>query len=52
MAENGIDFKYPSYIQDILGPLCFDFGFGLFVGFVLVEIPMTLKKQMKLPAWC
>ena len=30
MALNGIDFKYPSYIQDILGPLCFDFGFGPF----------------------
>lgn len=21
-------FKYPSYVQDILGPLCFDYGFG------------------------
>ncbi len=30
MAENGIDFKYPSYVQDILGPLCFDYGFGPF----------------------
>ena len=30
MAANGIDFKYPSYIQDILGPLCFDYGFGPF----------------------
>ena len=30
MAENEIDFKYPSYIQDILGPMCFDFGFGPF----------------------
>lgn len=30
MAENGIDFKYPSYVQDIVGPLCFDFGFGPF----------------------
>ncbi len=30
MAANGVDFKYPSYIQDILGPLCFDFGFGPF----------------------
>jgi len=30
MAQNGIDFKYPSYIQDILGPMCFDFGFGPF----------------------
>jgi len=30
MAENNIDFKYPSYIQDILGPMCFDYGFGPF----------------------
>ncbi|KNC68298.1 urocanate hydratase [Pseudoalteromonas ardens] len=30
MAENGIDFKYPSYVQDILGPMCFDYGFGPF----------------------
>jgi urocanate hydratase len=30
MAENHIDFKYPSYIQDILGPMCFDYGFGPF----------------------
>ena len=30
MAENNIDFKYPSYVQDILGPLCFDYGFGPF----------------------
>jgi len=30
MAENNIDFKYPSYVQDILGPMCFDYGFGPF----------------------
>ena len=30
MASNGLDFKYPSYIQDILGPFCFDYGFGPF----------------------
>ena len=30
MAENGIDFRYPSYVQDIMGPMCFDFGFGPF----------------------
>jgi urocanate hydratase len=29
-AENGIDFRYPSYVQDILGPMCFDYGFGPF----------------------
>jgi urocanate hydratase len=30
MAQNGIDFKYNSYVQDILGPMCFDYGFGPF----------------------
>lgn len=30
MAENGIDFKYPSYVQDIMGPMFFDYGFGPF----------------------
>lgn len=30
MASNGIDFKYPSYVQDIMGPMCFDYGFGPF----------------------
>jgi urocanate hydratase len=30
MADNGIDFRYPSYVQDIMGPMCFDYGFGPF----------------------
>jgi urocanate hydratase len=30
MGSNGIDFRYPSYVQDILGPMCFDYGFGPF----------------------
>lgn len=30
MAEDGINFRYPSYVQDILGPMCFDYGFGPF----------------------
>ena len=30
MADDGIQFRYPSYVQDILGPLCFDYGFGPF----------------------
>jgi len=30
MADNGIDFRYKSYVQDILGPMCFDYGFGPF----------------------
>jgi urocanate hydratase len=26
----GREFRYPSYVQDILGPMCFDYGFGPF----------------------
>ena len=29
MKEDG-SFKYPSYVQDIMGPMCFDYGFGPF----------------------
>lgn len=29
LKANG-DFKYPSYVQDIMGPMCFDYGFGPF----------------------
>ena len=28
--EIGKEFKYPSYVQDIMGPMCFDYGFGPF----------------------
>ena len=27
---DGTKFKYPSYVQDIMGPMCFDYGFGPF----------------------
>jgi urocanate hydratase len=30
MAVDGINFRYPSYVQDIMGPMCFDYGFGPF----------------------
>lgn len=30
MAPSGLEFRYPSYVQDIMGPMCFDFGFGPF----------------------
>ncbi|GAA3958071.1 urocanate hydratase [Pedobacter ginsengiterrae] len=30
LAPNKVDFKYPSYVEDILGPMCFDYGFGPF----------------------
>lgn len=30
MASDNINFRYPSYVQDIMGPMCFDYGFGPF----------------------
>jgi len=30
MAADGINFRYSSYVQDIMGPMCFDYGFGPF----------------------
>jgi urocanate hydratase len=44
MAENGIDFRYPSYVQDILGPMCFDYGFGPFRWVCASGNPEDLKK--------
>ena len=30
MAADGHGFRYPSYVQDIMGPMFFDYGFGPF----------------------
>ncbi len=30
LAKDKVTFKYPSYVQDIMGPMCFDYGFGPF----------------------
>lgn len=30
LDTEGDGFRYPSYVQDILGPMCFDYGFGPF----------------------
>ena len=43
-AENGIDFKYPSYVQDIMGPMCFDYGFGPFRWVCASGKPEDLEK--------
>ncbi len=44
MAENKIDFIYPSYVQDILGPMCFDYGFGPFRWVCTSGKPEDLQK--------
>eukprot|EP00659_Diplonema_papillatum_P009745 gene9745-15129_t len=30
MNADGTGFRYPSYVEDIMGPMCFDYGFGPF----------------------
>jgi len=44
MADNGIDFRYPSYVQDIMGPMCFDYGFGPFRWVCTSGDPQDLAK--------
>lgn len=48
MAENNIDFKYPSYVQDIMGPMCFDYGFGPFRWVCASGNPEDLTKTDKI----
>jgi urocanate hydratase len=48
MAENHIDFKYPSYVQDIMGPMCFDYGFGPFRWVCASGNPDDLAKTDKI----
>lgn len=43
MGENG-RFRYPSYVQDIMGPLFFDYGFGPFRWVCMSENPEDLAK--------
>ncbi|WP_456424115.1 urocanate hydratase [Lutibacter sp.] len=43
-AENGKDFKYHSYVQDIMGPMCFDYGFGPFRWVCTSGNPIDLVK--------
>ena len=47
-AENHIDFKYNSYVQDIMGPMCFDYGFGPFRWVCASGNPDDLAKTDKI----
>ncbi|MBP5518756.1 MAG: urocanate hydratase [Bacteroidales bacterium] len=38
-------FRYPSYVQDIMGPLYFDYGFGPFRWVCMSEDPEDLAKS-------
>ena len=43
-------FIYPSYVQDIMGPMCFDFGFGPFRWVCCSNDPADLRKTDELAA--
>ncbi len=44
LKEDG-SFRYPSYVQDIMGPLYFDYGFGPFRWVCMSEKPEDLEKS-------
>ncbi len=41
-------FRYPSYVQDIMGPMCFDYGFGPFRWVCTSSNPDDLAKTDKI----
>ena len=49
MKPNG-DFKYPSYVQDIMGPMGFDYGFGPFRWVCSSGDPKDLAKTDEIAA--
>lgn len=48
IAKNGVDttegFIFPSYVEDIMGPICFDYGYGPFRWVCLSGKPEDLRK--------
>lgn len=49
LKPNG-DFRYPSYVQDIMGPMCFDYGFGPFRWVCTSGDPKDLAKTDEIAA--
>ncbi len=47
--EDG-SFKYPSYVEDIMGPMCFDYGFGPFRWVCTSGDPKDLDKSDEIAA--
>ena len=44
IMKNDGTFRYPSYVQDIMGPMCFDYGFGPFRWVCTSSKPEDLDK--------
>lgn len=43
-------FRYPSYVQDIMGPMCFDYGFGPFRWVCTSSQPADLETTDRIAA--
>lgn len=56
IAKNGLDthegFIFPSYVEDIMGPMLFDYGYGPFRWCCLSRNPEDLKKTDKAAMEC
>jgi urocanate hydratase len=56
IAKNGVDtndgFIWPSYVEDIMGPICFDYGYGPFRWVCLSRNPEDLDKTDAAAASC
>lgn len=50
LKEDGT-FSYPSYVEDIMGPVCFDYGFGPFRWVCTSGNPDDLKKTDRIAAF-
>ncbi len=48
MSKDGKNFRYPSYVQDIMGPMCFDYGFGPFRWVCTSSLPEDLALTDKI----
>ncbi len=44
ILEKDGSFRYPSYVEDIMGPICFDYGFGPFRWVCTSGDPVDLRK--------
>ena len=50
MNSDGDGFRYPSYVEDIMGPMCFDYGFGPFRWVCTSGDPEDLSRTDKIAA--
>jgi urocanate hydratase len=49
-SASASEFRYPSYVEDIMGPLCFDYGFGPFRWVCCSGDPADLAKTDQIAA--